>query len=616
MPGIVGVVRSDGVDPGPATAAAARKLQHLDTLTMRAGAFGKVALAQVWRDEPHVDRDWYDEGNLAVRVAGHVLQDGSPARRLNARDLAATYRASGRIPAEDYDGAFTIVVVDLDRKRLLVVSDRVGALPVYYARRDHVFAFGPEIKTVLAASGMTPRLHPDGIASFLIFGYCLATRTLFEGVSNLEPASTMTVELESLTYTIERYWNLRFRPSRKLRSRAAAEKAIYDTLLASQRLILCDDPRSYEVFLSGGLDSRGVVAFADVLGKPPATTFTWGASDTVTQSDAFIARRVAEHFHLPHRFLSYETKEFVANARDWVYVSELANDNIGWFAEGQPTLANVYRSDATFAIAGDVVWDSGGFAFSPMEMRRAVLPPDLPVPLAASLTPAATAHYRGVYNGEIERVLASCDHDDLTDRKEYLYLNARVARYILSLGYYREHAVEVRRPFLSKAALELFATLPQSHRVEKNAYASMLRHRFPSLMAIPEQSMWSLPDWERELRTPGALQETWKQYTERDRVAAGPVGKSLDLDVFMARRDAYFTSAPPPVFPKPFKARFPLRDRVLPIVQRNKAIDRVSRLVRVGPGFLPRKDFDLMRCVVLLNMLDESLDRFVAPAAR
>ncbi len=610
MPGIVGLVPSGGVDVTETVAACAEKLCHLDTLTMRSGTFAGAGLAQVWRDEARVERDWHDDPDIAVRIAGHVLQDGPSPRRLVARDIAATYRATGRVPAENYDGAFTIVVVDQGSRRVTVATDRTGALPVFYARYSHAFAFGPEAKAVLAAAGKRPRLNADGVSSFLIFGYCLGSTTLFEGVSHLEPASLLTVDMDSLEHRVERYWNLRFRPSRAYGKRRDAENVIYDTLLGSQRLVLCDDPPSYEVFLSGGLDSRGVVAFGDALGKKPASTFTWGASDNVAKSDAFTARRVADHYRVPHRFLSYDTKEFAANARDWVYVSELANDNIGWFAEGQPTLARVYRTPAAFAIAGDVAWDSGGFAFSPMEMRRAVLPPDLPLPLAACLSPDAAASYRRVYHTEIERVMAPCEHDDLTDRKEYLYLNARVSRYILSLGYYREHAVEVRRPFLSNAALDMFASLPQKHRVEKNAYASMLRRRFPRLMQIPEQSMWSLPDWERDLRAPGAMRDLWQRYLQRDRVEAGPVGKVLDLDAFVARRDAYFAATPTPPLPKPFKARFPLRDRVLPIVQRNRAIDRLSRLVRVGPGFIPRSDFDLMRCVMLLNMLDESLDRF------
>jgi len=616
MPGIVGLVQSDGADVADIVAAAARKLLHLDSLTMRSVAFDRVGLAQVWRDEPRTDRDWFDDDTVAVRIAGHVLEDGPTPRRLDARALASAYRAAGQLAYQDYDGAFTIVVVDRARRRLVVASDRVGALPVYFARSDKSFAFGPEAKTVLTAAGLTPRLCQDGVASVLSCGYCRGTASLFERVSHLEPASTLTVDLDSLAYRTERYWNLRFKPSRALRKRKDAEAAIYDTFLASQRLILCDQPASYDVLLSGGLDSRGVVAFADVLGRPPARTFTWGLADNVPNSDAFFARRVSEHFSVPHRFLSYQSGEFVNNARDWVYVSELANDNVGWFAEGQPTLAKVYRSGAAFAVAGDVVWDSGGFAFNETEMRRAVLPPGLPIPVAATLRPNQAAEYQRVYDSQVAHVLAACEHRDLTDRKEYLYLNARIARYILSLGYYREHAVEVRRPFLTKAALDMFASLPQSHRVEKNAYASMLQHRFPKLMEIPEQSMWSLPDWDRDVRAPGALRDFWLQYLDRGRVEAGVLGGVLDGDAFVARRDAYFAAAAPPPLSKPFKARFPLRSRVLPIVQRNRAIDRVSRLVRTGPGFLPRSDFDLMRCVALVNILEESLDRFGAAPAR
>jgi len=614
MPGIVGLVQSGGTDVSETVAQAARTLIHLDSLTMRSGSVDDVGLAQVWRDEAHLDRDWFDDRDVSVRVAGHVLVDGASPKRLIARDLAAAYRAAGRISAEDYDGAFTIVVVDRTRRRLHVINDRVAALPVYFAHGPGRFAFGPEVKTVIPAAGIPAKLDRDGVMSFLIFGYSLADGSIFEGVKTLIPASILTVDLDTLAHHTQRYWNLRFNPQRKYRSRKAVESALYDTLLSSQRLVLCDNPASYELLLSGGLDSRGVLAFADVLGNRPVRTFTWGSSDAVPTSDAFVARRIAEHYQVPHKFLSYESRQFVDNAHDWIYVSELSNDNVGWFAEGQPTLASVYRSGVNFAIAGDVVWDSGGYAFNEMQMRRGVLPPGVPIPVAAVAREDSADDLRRVYISSIDAVLSACDHPDLTDRKEYLYVNSRLARYILSLGYYREHAVEVRRPFLSKAALELFASMPQTHRVEKNAYISMLNHRFPSLMQIPEQSLWSLPDWERDLRTPGPLRELWRHYLVNDRIEGGIMGKVLDLDRFAARRDAYFAAEPAPMKKAPFKARFPLRAKVMPIVQRYRAVDKLSRLIRTGPGFLPRSDFDLLRCTALVAMLEESLDRFARPA--
>ena len=611
MPGIVGLVRSDGADVETAVAAAARKMQHLDSLTMRAATFGGVGLAQVWRDSPQATRDGHDDeaGGIAIRVAGHVLQDGPSPRRLSARDIAEAYRSAGRVPAEDYDGAFTIVVVDRGRRRLSVSNDRISALPVYFARNSNSFAFAPEIKSVLAATDLRPRLHQDGLVSLLAFGYCLGRTTLFAGVSRLEPASTLTVDLETLEHRSERHWNLRFQTLPSLRKRAHAEAATYETLLASQRLILCDDPHAYELLLSGGLDSRGVLAVADSLGRPPASAFTWGAKDPALNSDAFVAQRIAESYRVPHRYLAYETSDFVANAREWVYISELANDNVGWCAEGQPTLAHVYRTGAAFTIAGDVVWDSGGFVFSKPELRQNVLLPGLSEAMTACLRTDAVDYCRGVFDAEIEGVLASCPHDELTDRKDYLYLNARVAGFIVSLGYYREHAIEVRRPFVTNAALDLFAGLPQKHRVEKNIYVAMLRRRFPRVMAIPEQSVVSLPDWNHDLRMPGPLREYFRRYLDRERVMSGALGAILDGNAFEARRDAYFNYSAE-VRRTPLKSRFPLRRRVLPYVQRHRTLDHLSRLVRQGSGVSRRFDFDVLRSIALVTMLEESIARF------
>jgi asparagine synthetase B (glutamine-hydrolysing) len=471
---------------------------------------------------------------------------------------------------------------------------------------------------VLAAAGMAPRLRREGVVSLLSFGYCIGRTTLFEDVFCLEPASTLTIDIDSLQHRTERYWNLRFRGTRELRNRSHAERALYDTLRASQSLVLCDDPPSYEVLLSGGLDSRGVMAFADALGKLPSTAFTWGATHAIPNSDAFVARRVADAYHVPHRFFAYDTADFVAHARDWAYVSELATDNVGWCAEGQPTLARVYRSGAAFTIAGDVAWDSGGYAFSEREMHRHVLSADIPGTLAACAGEHAD-ECRRIFNHEINQVLSSCENDDLTDRKDYLYLNARVARFIMSLGYYKEHAIEVRRPFLSRAALELFASLPQTHRVEKNIYVSMLHNRFARLMEIPEQSVDSLPNWEHDVRAPGALREFFLRYLDRGRIEGGVLGAIFDGDAFVARRDAYFAApvaAAAPAAHASWKASFPLRDRVLPFVQRHRAVDRLSRLVRQGSAMPRRTDFDVLRSVALVTMLEESLDRFAPSPMR
>ena len=99
MPGIVGLVQSDGADVSEIVAASARKLLHLDTLTMRSGTFDGVGLAQVWRDEPRPDRDWVDEPATWSLFASPATSSSTVPRR------AASTRAHWPMPTAN-TGAF------------------------------------------------------------------------------------------------------------------------------------------------------------------------------------------------------------------------------------------------------------------------------------------------------------------------------------------------------------------------------------------------------------------------------------------------------------------------------------------------------------------------------
>ena len=59
---------------------------------------------------------------------------------------------------------------------------------------------------------------------------------------------------------------------------------------------------------------------------------------------------------------------------------------------------------------------------------------------------------------------------ELIERTERVNANlyGRVARFIFSLGYYRELATEVRRPFLTRRVLDVIQRLPPRHRVNNN----------------------------------------------------------------------------------------------------------------------------------------------------
>ena len=102
---------------------------------------------------------------------------------------------------------------------------------------------------------------------------------------------------------------------------------------------------------------------------PPARTLGWGMTADIPKSDPYIAAELARRHGLGFDFVSYDSDNFLENANSWAYISELANDNIGWYAEGQSVLASDYRTKGDFVLTGDECFGGGSFVRSEEEVR-------------------------------------------------------------------------------------------------------------------------------------------------------------------------------------------------------------------------------------------------------
>ena len=67
------------------------------------------------------------------------------------------------------------------RRRLLLVRDRAGILPLYYARVPGGVVFASEVKALLASGRVQAALDPDGLDELMTFWAPLAPRTVFRG---------------------------------------------------------------------------------------------------------------------------------------------------------------------------------------------------------------------------------------------------------------------------------------------------------------------------------------------------------------------------------------------------------------------------------------------------
>ena len=187
---------------------------------------------------------------------GHVFRT-----RGDTEVLLHLYEELGAEMARELDGIFAFAIYDRARRRLLLARDRIGIKPLYYwhDHRSGDLVFASDLHGLLANSAVPRRLSGAGLAQFLQFGYAVHPTTWVEGVRQLPPGALL--EWNDGAIRVRQYYQWEYRPSPELATPSAALSALeecVDASVASQ--LVSDVPLGS--FLSGGLDSTAVTAFA------------------------------------------------------------------------------------------------------------------------------------------------------------------------------------------------------------------------------------------------------------------------------------------------------------------------------------------------------------------
>ncbi|MER8187501.1 asparagine synthase (glutamine-hydrolyzing) [Kitasatospora sp. NPDC094015] len=186
-----------------------------------------------------------------LRRAGHEFRT-----RSDTETVLRGYLEWGDSVVDRLEGMYAFAIWDTRRERLLLVRDRLGVKPLYWAEVDGGLVFGSEPKALFAHPEITPRVDADGLreAFGLVFG---TGPTLWAGVRELPPGALLT--LDRTGRREQQYWQLTARPHtddrddtvervRSLVNRTARAQLEADVPLCS--------------LLSGGIDSTVLTALA------------------------------------------------------------------------------------------------------------------------------------------------------------------------------------------------------------------------------------------------------------------------------------------------------------------------------------------------------------------
>ena len=249
------------------------------------------------------------------------------------------------------NGMFAFALWDKTKQQLFIARDRLGKKPLYYYVDETTgqFAFGSEIKALLALPGIKKEIRLDAVHDFFAYQYVPDPKSIFNHIHKLPPAHHLTMDLSdpSPAIVIQEYWKLSFKEQTKLTETQAIEKLrelIKDT---TKRRMISDVPLG--AFLSGGVDSSGVVATMAGLSEKPIKTCTI-AFDNEKFNEAKFAQSVATQYNTEHHELMVHQN-----------VADTLEHVVSFFDEpfADPSLVPTFfvsqlaRKEVTVAVAGD-----------------------------------------------------------------------------------------------------------------------------------------------------------------------------------------------------------------------------------------------------------------------
>ena len=219
---------------------------------------------------------------------------------------------------EKFNGMFALAIWDSRNKILTLARDRFGKKPLFYTQLNSEITFASEMSAILMDESIKEKssLSVAAMNHYFAIGYILAPLTIYDEIYKLEPATY--IAFGELNIKKHRYWDYRacFDFQTKQQEDEIAEQL--DALLekAVKYRLISDVPVG--AFLSGGLDSSGVSAYARKLIPYELHTFSVGFAEG-TYNESQDAQLISEYLGTIHHELIPDLKgdeETIVNAID------------------------------------------------------------------------------------------------------------------------------------------------------------------------------------------------------------------------------------------------------------------------------------------------------------
>ena len=301
---------------------------------------------------------WYryndeDKGDH-ISVRGYAFYNGSfLSGSVFARTLLEIFRS---VPNEEWKGQVIEIASRLNGFFSMIyrtqnlcfgMVDRVRSIPLFYTQEDNHFGIGDN-PYALMGSHSTFKFNPQSSVEFLLAGYVTGNETLHEDIHQIRAGEFVIAEKTgngSIQLSEVSYFNYFDRTTLDGDDEVLEEELYKRIERVFGRYASVFGSRHFLIPLSGGLDSRLIVAMFKQAGIKKVTCFSYGNPKS---EDALLSSKVAHYLGYNWRFIPYEGRPYwtrlskdkffdsyllfgsafssMAHAQDWPAVRHLIGD--------------------------------------------------------------------------------------------------------------------------------------------------------------------------------------------------------------------------------------------------------------------------------------------------
>lgn len=154
------------------------------------------------------------------------------------------------------EGTFSIVHYQPQTGTLYLIADKLGIRPLYFWMDDNLIAFASALRVLEEFPLVPKKMDLRAVTEVVAFGYPLADRTPYAGISLLRAAEIVTVTNKDISRSCYWRWD-----EIKTETESEAERlaTVYSRFQSAIKRRNRND-QATAAYLSGGLDSRCIVA--------------------------------------------------------------------------------------------------------------------------------------------------------------------------------------------------------------------------------------------------------------------------------------------------------------------------------------------------------------------